>query len=395
MFASTKIGVIMNQSDYGYAARELFIQFIARVSREIPKATIGIFSTLKYVNAPNFERFRQVWNAEFINGFIVHSKSFDGLKGNFPIGFLIWKIDQLAKNKTPITEINTEILDKNAKEVGDKKFYNLPNKTFLSQWVSRVKKNELDVVPLINSVTPTTKVSHVRNTTWANGAIAHFFCNGNDLQNSGTMTAIFSSVHSIGHAGGYFVNEDNLWKIAVMFSVRRLIRKSWINDRDQFLQPTEPLTNEFKNDCLVWMLFNGSNLTASADELEWNDKQWSIVNHFIPFTEQEVNSPDRFESDFMVQYMADKKLSKEAKKVLAEGKKLWQAYFSTTDARAVREELKLNRADVGWYQIRKTIELRNSSSDYAPVSFEPFKSAYADFTDKLRPQVYELGFLKI
>ena len=37
-----------------------------------------------------------------------------------------------------------------------------------------------------------------------------------------------------------------------------------------------------REDCLVWMLFNGSNLTASANDLEWNGKKWSIVNHFIP-----------------------------------------------------------------------------------------------------------------
>jgi hypothetical protein len=96
--------------------------------------------------------------------------------------------------------------------------------------------------------------------------------------------------------------------------VRRLIKPTWINDRDQFLQPTQPLTDEFKNDCLIWMLFNGSNLTASANDLDWNGKKWSIVNHFIPFTEAEVNAPDRFESDFMVQYLSRKPLSKEAKR---------------------------------------------------------------------------------
>ena len=92
-----------------------------------------------------------------------------------------------------------------------------------------------------------------------------------------------------------------------------------------FLQPTKPLSEDFKNDCLIWMLFNGSNLTASANDLEWNGKKWSIVNHFIPYTEAEVNAPDRYESDFMVQHLKDKILSKEAQNVLAEGKKLWQA----------------------------------------------------------------------
>jgi hypothetical protein len=176
--------------------------------------------------------------------------------------------------------------------------------------------------------------------------------------------------------------------------VRRLIKPTWLNDRDQFLQPTEPLSDELKHDCLIWMLFNGSNLTASADNLEWNGNTWCIVNHFIPFTETEVNAPDRFESDFMVQYLKKKKLSTEAKAVLAAGKLCWQAYFSETDPYTVRQELKLNRPDVGWYQIRNALKKRNASSDSLPFSFEPFEHAYANLTEKLHPQVFELGFLK-
>ncbi|MDN3657238.1 hypothetical protein QWZ08_16430 [Ferruginibacter paludis] len=161
--------------------------------------------------------------------------------------------------------------------------------------------------------------------------------------------------------------------ISYNITVRRVIKPTWLNDRDQFLQPTAPLTDEFNNDCLIWMLFNGSNLTASANDLEWNGKKWSIVNHFIPFTEAEVNAPDRFESDFMVQYLADKILSPEAIQVLQAGKVLSQAYFANTDVRTVRDELKLNRADVGWYQIRKALQARNSSGDFAPVSFSTLK----------------------
>ena len=390
--ATTNIASLM--SEYGYASRELFIQFLVRISREIPTATIAMFSTLKYVNAPNFEKFRTLWSAKYLGGFVVHSKAFDGLKGNFPIGFLIWQTNHQGK-KINIDEISVEVIDKNAKPIGEKGFYNIQSNNFLSEWLPRLKKNDLDVIPLINTITPTTKTEHVRNTKWSNDAIAHFFCNGNDLQNSGTMTAIFSSVHSIGHAGGYFVTKENLWQAAIVFSVRRLVKPTWLNDRDQFLIPTEPLTDEFKNDCLLWMLFNGSNLTASANDLEWNDKKWNIVNHFIPFTEEEVGANDRFESDFMVQYLKDKKLSKEAKAVLAEGKKLWQAYFQNTDVRAVREELKLNRPDVGWYQVRNALKKRNESGDFVPVSFKPFEEVYKALSEKLQPMVYELGFLRI
>ena len=145
---------------------------------------------------------------------------------------------------------------------------------------------------------------------------------------------------------------------------------------------------------LLWMLFNGSNLTASADGLEWNGKTWNIVNHFIPLTEAEVDAPDRFESDFMVRYLADKTLSDEARAVLDAGRTLWQAYFAHTDVRSVRDELKLNRPDVGWYQIRNALKARNASGDTAPVNFSPFEAAYQALTDKLRPQVFTLGFLR-
>jgi hypothetical protein len=418
--STTKMSLVMD--DFGYAKRELFAQFVVRIAREIPTATIGMFSKLKYVNAPNFEQFRAVWQARYLGGFVVPSKSFDGLTGNFPIGFLVWETNQNASKKHPIIEITTQVLDKKAQPIGEKTFYNLPSEQLLTKWVNRPKTNNLEVIPLKNAILPATKTKDIRGTNWADGAIASMYAHASDMQNA-NLTALLSSGYS--SPGAFFVNPENLWQAAIVFSVRRLIKPTWLNDRDQFLQPTQPLTDEFKTDCLIWMLFNGSNLTASANDLEWNGKKWAIVNHFIPFSESEVGAPERFESDFMVQYLAnlpsvgaqfiarsgDKNdgsfrdlkiaptaysgLSIEAQVVLAEGKKLWQAYFSQTDEHGVRESLKLNRADVGWYQIRKALEARNSNGFSQPVSFEAFKTAYEALGDKLRPQVYELGFMRI
>lgn len=387
--AKTKIS--MSMDDFGKASNELFTQFVARVALELPTATIAMFSTLKYVNAPNFEKFRQVWNAKFLSGFVVHSKAFDGLTGNFPIGFLVWKTNQLAKNNTPITEITVEALEKNGRAIGDKVFYNLPKDSFLNVWLKRPKANKNQVIPLKNAISPATSTPRVQ--TWSDGAIAYMYCGVNDLQHAEQQTIIYSSVY--GGGNGFYISPDNLWQAAIIFSVRRQIRPTWLNDRDQFLQPNIPLSDEFKNDCLIWMLFNRCQRTASANDLEWDNRQWSIVNHFIPFKEEEVGSPERFESDFMVQYLHDKKLSNEAKKVLEEGRKLWQAYFAHIDNHTVRDELKLNRPDVGWYQIRNALKARNTSGDYVPVSFANFEAAYKQLSDKLRPMVYELGFLRV
>lgn len=388
----TKINALMKREEIGYASKELFVQFLVRIAQEIPTATIAIFSNLKYVNASNFEKFRKNWNANYLNGFLVRSRAFEGLKGEFPIGFLIWKTDNLPDAKQYVlNEIETEVLDKNAMPIGEKKFYNLPKKTFLNIWIDKPNTNEELALPLSNAITisrnPRIKKS-------CDDMIGFLYAGNNDLQHAEQETIITSSIYTGGNSGGLYITKDNLWKVAIVYSVRRLVKPSWLNDRDQFLQPTELLTDEFKNDCLIYMLFNRQNRTAGANDLYWNDKKWSIVNHFIPFTEEEVNAPERFESDFMVQYLKDKKLSKEAKAVLAAGKKIWQAYFEHIDVYTVREELKLNRSDVGWYQIRNAIKKRNESGDFLPVSFKPFEDVYKELSEKLQPMVYEYGFLK-
>ncbi|MGB8517087.1 MAG: hypothetical protein WCD45_04280, partial [Gallionella sp.] len=408
-------------SQYGKASNELFTQFVARIALEIPTATLAMFSTLKYVNAPTLATFREVWNAKYLGGFVVHSQAFDGLNGDFPIGFLVWATNQNSMKKTPVTEITVEVLDKNAQAIGEKTFHNIPNENLLADWIARPPTNTLDAVPLKNAITPATATKDLRGTKWADGAIAWMNCAGNDLQNAAQKTMIFSSGYGSGR--GYFVTSENLQQSAVLFAVRHLVKHTWDNHNDQFLQATQPLSDEFKSDCLLWMLFHGKNCTAGANDLEWNDKKWSLVNHFIPFTEAEVGAPDRFESDFMVQYLAalppllgainraptgdygasvgaqfiapkNNALSVEARAVLDSGRTLWQAYFAHTDVRTVRDELKLNRPDVGWYQIRNALKKRNDSGDTAPVDFTPFESAYKILSEKLQPQVFELGFLR-
>ncbi len=203
--ATTRVGERM--TDYGYASRELFAQFLARIGIEMPTATVAMFSTMKYINAPNFEKFRLAWNAQYLDGFVVHNQAFDGMSGKFPIGFLIWQTDQTAVFKTPITEISVDVLDKNAQAIGEKVYCNLPNSQLLTNWIGRQKSNAVDALPLINATTPTTKTVGVRRTKWADGAIGHMLCDSNDVQHAEQETAVFSSVHSIDHAGGFFITK--------------------------------------------------------------------------------------------------------------------------------------------------------------------------------------------
>ncbi|WP_374942108.1 hypothetical protein [Sphingomonas sp.] len=379
----TRINNLMREMNLGYASKELFVQFLIRIGQELPNSMLAMFSTLKYVNAPNFEPFRGIWRATYLDGFLVHSRAFDGLNGDFPIGFLIW--DQ-GRPET-IRDIATVALDRSGALFGEKMYAVRPTSSLLNAWISAPQARGALALPLSNALTVS---RNPRRKLSCEGALGYLFAGNNDLQNAATGTCLTSSIYTGRNGGGSYVLPENLDRSAIVFSVRRLIKPTWLNDRDQFLQPSEPLSDVFKSDCLVWMLFNGSNLTVGADDLRWDDRDWSLVNHFIPFTEGEVGASGRFESDFMVRYMAGMTFSAEARAVLDAGRALWTRYHATSFPRKIRDEYKLNRADAGWYQVRRSLE---AYGDTELTDFDPFKAAYAALGAKLRPMVFDLGFL--
>ena len=76
--------------------------------------------------------------------------------------------------------------------------------------------------------------------------------------------------------------------------------------------------------------------------------------------------------------------------MLDAGRSVWSAYFAEKDARSVREQLRLNRPDVGWYQIRNALKARGTLD---AAGMPAVQTAHGVLADKLRPQIYELGLL--
>lgn len=103
----------------GRGANELFAQFFIRIQQEISNCILASFSTLKYVNSQNFAKFRQEFKAEFLKGFICPADTFDNVKGEFPIGFLIWNLN----SKKELKQIQLDIFERNGEFCGKKGFY--------------------------------------------------------------------------------------------------------------------------------------------------------------------------------------------------------------------------------------------------------------------------------
>ncbi|MBR2111750.1 MAG: hypothetical protein IJ950_02165 [Helicobacter sp.] len=269
-----KVGVSFTEIrlDYsdqiGIATKELFAQFMIRIYKEINGCILAQFSKLKIVQGPNFAKFRNVFKANFLGGFIAPADTFDNVKGQFPIGFTIWD----TSNHKATNNIKTQIFNESATLIGNKIFYSYTEATFITDWYRQY---------------------HTRKVNDKNlGAIGLY---GSDFQHNNFIRIVNPNQHPNRWT---FITQNNLIPTSIYFSVRHCIKATWINDRDQFLYPNNKWEQDsvFQSDCLAFMLFHGQNRITSKVG----------INHFIPFSEKEIGAHEAFESHFMRDFLQGK-----------------------------------------------------------------------------------------
>ena len=362
----------------GNASNEIFALFMSNMIDKIPGCILGQFSTLKFVNGTNFKKFKDYFLADYVSGFIVPAETFDNVKGKFPIGFTIWN----TETKSKIKEIATDVFDKNGNYHGIKKFYGeLPNS--MNKWFVKFQFKTKDNIGLLSNYPP-------------------------DFQN---QLKVFIKINEMARAGAINIVSNNLIVVSIYLSVRHCISATWLNDRDQFLYPNDSWQTdiEFQNDCLAYTLFHGQNKITNS---EGN-------NHWIPFTEKEVNAKEKFESNFMTQFINgkikieqpvtstlfasetdgvvprnDKALvfSEEATAVFDSGRELWKYYHS-------QHEVNVNAS---LYDIREYFQGRNDKGRMNPRSQDAayttligeLRKNLTQLAEKIKPKVYEYEFLK-
>jgi hypothetical protein len=365
----------------GTATRELFAQFFLRVHEEIPNCHLASFSTLKFVNSQNFLKFRQYFKGEFKSGFICKANTFDNVKGNFPIGFLIWDLSK----RNAIEKVETDIINEYSEFIGLKSFYAFGSKDFISSWLRKFYDKE-------------------------NEALGYLILPGVDMQQqNGVYVTSQPTESDIKAHKTATITKKNLIEMTIYLSIRIVIEPTWLNNRDQFLVPNEnwKTDKEFQNDCLAYSLFAGQNRITSKDGL----------NHWIPFTENEVNAKEKFESNFMTDYIKGKiksehknegqlfaeetikndnnalVFSDEATEVFKTGRELWKYYHQQKDinVNAALYDIKLHfqgRNDKGRMNAKSTDE------KYSEL-IGNLRQKLNLLADKIAPKVYEYEFLKL
>jgi hypothetical protein len=359
------------------AQRELFALFFTRIYHEIPDCIIGEFSTLKHIQAANFKDFRQDFRATIKKSFIVPGDTFDNVKGQFPIGFFIWDL----KEKKIFEDTIADVFDENGIMLGKKEMISYDNSILLNKWIDeyRPAKNVKDSIATMIGV-------------------------ASDFQNQ-RLTRIevpYMKVPADNH--NWQIISTNLIPSAIYLAVRWCMDSTWLNDRDQFLYPNENWSNDsiFKSDCLIYTLFHPQNHISYL----------ASINHWIPFTEDQVGCKKAFKSNFMSKFLKGEieiqnqddlfsgegkqktekiVLSQEAQSVYNAGLELWKYYHSQQKA----------NPDASLYDIRKFFQgeskgrMNSSSNDetYMELIFN-LRVSMKILAKRIEPKVYEYGFLK-
>ncbi|GAA7671566.1 hypothetical protein KVK50_07195 [Helicobacter pylori] len=372
------------KNELGKANNEVFAQFFMRIYRELNGCIMASFSKLKYLNSSNFKKFREVFKAKFLEGFMVPADSFDNVNGQFPIGFLVWDTATPPPPLKPTNALNLEMFDSRGGFLGYKNIVN-ENVKNINEWF-KTYKDKQDYLGILVYDAP--DFSHQ---------------NTNYLQN---------------HKGTSHLHYENLTLTnlligAIYFSIRHCIKATWQNDRDQFYAPYDDAfqdDSEFKNNCLIFMLFHTQNrITATQG-----------TNHFIPFSEDEVKSKDSYTSHVLLDFLKGKtKKTKEYGDSLflnaKKENKLLEFSLSTLKVfDAGREVYRhyhtqdfTNRpynANASLYDIKEFFQGRNMQGKLnspAKAKDKYYKQLYANLQDALKdlakeiqPKVYEYGFLR-
>ena len=362
--STTKIQPLMHQWGLGEVSRELFTQFLFRIRREFAgkPAHLGLFSTLKYVNSNNDQKFRdRVFQFAFKDGFVFSSANFSGTQAAnpFPVGFLVWNLAKQKKLETQKLEVT--VLDDDTSKIGRKLIVAEHRDRFLSKWIERLPATEI-FPPLGSAISVKGDNGDVRD-RMAKGFLASLMCKGNDVQNYNNVALLSGPYVS---AGALSVVPDNFDKAMIVHAVRKNVKKNWLNDRDQFLQPETKPGIGFVRQCAIWNLFADSNQTASLRNVSYRGKTFQIINHFFPFkvsvvmkweiSDSEIARSLKTDADdrFVARWLAGQELDAAGEELLKLARESYKTFFKEFKDLPTAK-YKVEHWDAGWWQIKRCL----------------------------------------
>lgn len=410
--AKNEINEIMKDEGWGMSCRQLYTQFLYRIYKISllfgVEEYIGAFTQSDFLSSVAYREFRDKFYKMFnyLDGFVFSAGEFNNTSDTWGISFTAWSKGETKHDTVLIVKESDigSIIDKGTHTMIEAKC--LFNKEIRERLSKKKSGKSLYMKSALN-----VKEGQVLKPI-TEGCIGGFQCNGNTVTSNTQYVAMYSAPFY--GAANMDITRETALDCMSLFTARRLIvgeHSTWINWKDEYMTPNKESQryNQWEADSIVYSLFNSKSQQSSLRNIEYNGKTWNIYNEFFWLSREQILSLASGESKpdtvapavyddcikhakngerFVYEKLQTVHLSDDAKFILD---------FATAiliDTMKYREEFNrkhpeyhINTWDAGWYQIKAL------AKEYTPDTLKMFNEHYKAFEDRMRPLVYELGFL--
>jgi len=412
--AKTFINNEMKKDNMGACCQNLYPQFMYKIVKlkeyyGLYNINICQFSPTLFLTGGSYQKFRKYFfsNFKFEDGFSVCASVFSDVSSQWGILFSMWSAGQNNYDEFKVKlleKVENEDCFEELKTTSDKILYNLDGKIPASKWVrEEVKDLKTYDAPQMSSGI---KVKEKGRGKSVDNALGYFANSANNICANPLSVFIVSSASSAGN--GLSIIPENFNKVVSLFTARRLITgkyADWINDKDEYSKPDENHKDyeQWNNDCIIYSLFNTASNQSSLRDVDYKGKTWQIENEFFWLSPNFIKDlADKHSNNevykdvkqygkdrFVYDRLKKTNLSEDAKNILNKATELLEKTFKYREMlNEEHPEYNLQAWDASWYQVKLI------AKEYCKEDLKEFSELYKAFGDRLRPLVYELGFLR-
>jgi hypothetical protein len=406
--SKTKQNVLMLSEGWGKSAQNIYAQFlygVCKLKEKNDNINLCFFSPSLFLTGTSFKEFRHNFNKHFYfeKGFLFKANHFSDVAKDWGVNFICF-----GNNKNE-NRIVLDLLDFDGNfqliTEGTKELYNLDNTKPASIWVrEEVKKMKTNSnIPQMQNSLVVYSGKDMRG-SYVENSLGYLLNGANSVDKNSQQVAFWGIGFYNGN--GLSVIPENFNKCVSLFTARKIINKDWINSKDEYLTPNEnhEQYNQFTYDSVVTSLFHIHAYQSSLRQVTYKDQLWDIKNEFFWLSKEEMmnlandinytelyndarTDNNRYVHNLLFgEQNIYEQLSSDAKLVLDKATELVRMSM-TMRSHFADDHNHLNSWDAGYAQLKLVWK------EYFPEEFKEFRQLYKNLEDRMRPLVYELGFL--
>ena len=410
--AKTKLSDLYKKA----SGSQLYAQFLYRIVKiaEIFKidTSVGIFSDSGLFSVDEHKELLKYAHSNGISykdGFLMQASNFADVSDNWGISFAFFcNCGQLGEYNFRVMEITNDEVSSNH----NKRIYTLDKSMQANNWCKKKVNYNESCVPYLSDALGTEDRSIKSNKNGCDNFIGGFWTHSNRVLDNNQRVSLWSTIPN--QASGNAISVDSFFDMIGLFAARRLITgayNNWENCGDQYMIPNEndPKYESWKSDCIIYSLFNSKSIQTSLRNVVCQGNCTDIQNEFFWMSVKDVSelatgkiSKDTFneavcddiekygDNRFVYKKLQEVTLSEDAQAVLNKATEIVKKSFKyRRDFNQKHPEYQINTWDAGWYQIK------GMCKEYTELKkeLEEFNALYKALEDRMRPLVYELGFL--